>query len=160
LNYRPICLINAVTGKVGTSQPSVAFAEDKVNSLSVLHDNHPGTVPQEECIFAFGRNLSAAYIPQSETSRSEIARLVIWRDFPQCPYVTKARLELVLCQPLPPALRARHRGTSPPRQNRDSCCYLGRDSTTHSRCSWGPHRLDRFSAMCRIRATTESRQRR
>jgi len=82
---------NAEIGKV---QPSVAFAEDKVNSLSVVHDNHPGTVPQKECIFAFGRNLSAAYIPQSEGSRSEVTRLVIWRDFHQCPYVTKAFLGL------------------------------------------------------------------
>jgi hypothetical protein len=45
-------------------QPSVAFAEDQVNNLSVLHDNHPRTVPQEERIFALGRNLSAAYIPR------------------------------------------------------------------------------------------------
>ena len=68
--------------KAGNSEPSVAFAEDQVNNLSVLHDNHPRTVPQEERSFAFGRNPSAAYIPQSEGSRGEIARLVIWRDFP------------------------------------------------------------------------------
>jgi len=45
---------------------------------------------------------NAAWIPLSEGARSEVARLVIWRDFSQCPYVAKAGLELVLCQPFHP----------------------------------------------------------